>query len=486
DAIRSSNVCEGEAGAITQHIGAYKVNTPKGEIVFLDTPGHEAFTAMRARGAQATDIVVLVVSAVDSVMQQTIEAIDHAKAAGAPIIVAVNKIDLPEANPDKVKQDLANHGLIPEEWQGKTIYVEISAKKRLHIDRLLEMIALQAEIMDLKANPDRHGVGIILEARRDSKRGVVATVLNQKGVMRVGDPFVVGSAYGKIRAMTDEHGVRHDMIPPSTPVEILGINGEPPAVGDIMYVVESEKDARQVADKRRLIQREENLAHRKHVSLLSLRDQMENQSLKTLNIIIKGDVQGSIQAIRDSLERLSTDEVEVSIIHSGAGNVNESDILLAKASNAVIFTFHVDTDAAALAEADRSGIEVRNYQIIFELLEDVRAAMEGMLEPEVVEEVVGTAEVRQKFDLSSGIIAGSIIKSGTITRGNEVHVYRGKDNILNAKISGLKRFKEDVREVKLGFECGILIDGYTAIEPGDVITAFVKKTITRRLKTNDR
>jgi translation initiation factor IF-2 len=328
------------------------------------------------------------------------------------------------------------------------------------------------------------GVGVILESKRDSKRGVIATVLNQNGVMKVGDSFVVGTAYGKIRAMLDENGVRHETIPPTTPVEILGINGEPPHVGDSFYIVPTEKEARHIADKRRLIHREESLAHKKHVTLLSLRDKVENQELKSLQIIVKGDVQGSIQAITDSLQKLSNSEVEVRIIHHGIGNVNESDILLAKASDAVIFTFHVSADSGAKAEAEREGIEIRNYEIIFELLEDVRAAMEGMLEPDIVEEVVAKAEVMQKFDLSAGIIAGSTVKEGTLKRGSEVHVYRGGAVILTSKIGGLKRFKEDVREVGQGFECGILIDGYKDIQPGDSVHSFIKKTITRRLKTN--
>ena len=352
DAIRKSNVVAGEAGAITQHIGAYRVTTPRGTLTFLDTPGHEAFTAMRARGAQATDIVVLVVSATDGIMPQTIEAMEHAKAAGAPIIVAINKIDLPGANPDRVKQDLAARGLVPEEWQGNTIYVEISAKKNINIDKLLEMISLQAEMMELKANPDRPGVGVILESKRDNKRGVVATVLVQKGTMKIGDPFIVGTNYGRIRALIDENSQRYQKIGPSVPAEILGINGEPPQVGDTLYIMDSEKEARYAAEKRKLAQKEDSQAHRKQVSLMNLAQKDENGNrVKKLSLILKADVQGSIEAIKDALLRIPSDEVELDIILSAPGNINESDILLAKASNAVVIGFHVDVENKAHAEA---------------------------------------------------------------------------------------------------------------------------------------
>ena len=460
DAIRKSNVADGEAGAITQHIGAYRVETPKGVIVFLDTPGHEAFTAMRARGAQATDIVVLVVSATDGVMPQTIEAIDHAKAAGAPIMVAINKIDLPGAQPDRIKQELSAHGLSPEEWGGKNIMVELSAKKRINIDKLLDQLAIQAEVMELKANPDKRGVAFIIEAKRDAKRGVVAHVLVQSGSIKVGDPFVVGTAHGRVRALMNEFGQRLEKVGPSEPVEILGINGEPPQVGDMVYVTENEKEARQIAEKRKLAMREDSLAHQKHVTLLGLRSQLDAHKLKTLQVILKGDVQGSIQAIRDSLERLSTEEVEIKIIHAGPGNVNESDILLAKASDAIILGFNICSEPKAETEAEREGIEIRNYSIIFELIGDVRAAMEGLLEPEIVELITGRAEVRQVFALSAGTIAGSFVVEGKIVRGQEGRVLRGKDTVYKGKITGLKRFKEDVKDVEKGFECGILMEGY--------------------------
>ena len=483
DAIRKSNVVAGEAGAITQHIGAYRVKTPRGVLTFLDTPGHEAFTAMRARGAQATDIVVLVVSATDGIMPQTIEAMEHAKAAGAPIIVAVNKIDLPGANPDRVRQDLASRGLVPEEWQGNTIFVDISAKKHINIDKLLEMIALQAEMMELKANPDRLGVGVILESKRDNKRGVVATVLVQKGTMKVGDPFLVGTNYGRIRALIDENSQRYQKIGPSVPAEILGINGEPPQVGDTLYIMESEKEARYAAEKRKLAQKEDSQAHRKQMSLMALgKEDEEGNKVKKLSLILKADVQGSIEAIKDALLRIPSDEVELDIVLSAPGNINESDILLAKASNAVVIGFHVSTEHKAQAEAEREGIEIRNYTIIFELLEDIKAAMEGLLEPDVVETVVGTATIKKVMKLSSGLISGSMVDSGTMVRNYEVRIKRAGTEVGRGKIGGLKRFKDDVKEVEKGYECGILIEGFKGVQEGDLIECFKKETVTRRIK----
>ena len=483
DAIRKSNVVAGEAGAITQHIGAYRVKTPRGVLTFLDTPGHEAFTAMRARGAQATDIVVLVVSATDGIMPQTIEAMEHAKAAGAPIIVAVNKIDLPGANPDRVRQDLAARGLVPEEWQGNTIFVDISAKKHLNIDKLLEMIALQAEMMELKANPDRLGVGVILESKRDNKRGVVATVLVQKGTMKVGDPFLVGTNYGRIRALIDENAQRYQKIGPSVPAEILGINGEPPQVGDTLYIMESEKEARYAAEKRKLAQKEDSQAYHKQMSLMALgKEDAEGNKVKKLSLILKADVQGSIEAIKDALLRIPSDEVELDIVLSAPGNIKESDILLAKASNAVVIGFHVSTEHKAQEEAEREGIEIRNYTIIFELLEDIKAAMEGLLEPDVVETVVGTATIKKVMKLSSGLISGSLVESGTVVRNYEVRIKRNGEEVGRGKVGGLKRFKDDVKEVEKGYECGILIEGFKGVQEGDRIECFKKETVTRRIK----
>lgn len=481
DAIRHSNVVAGEFGAITQHIGAYRVKTSRGYISFLDTPGHEAFTAMRARGAQATDIVILVVSATDGIMPQTIEAINHAQSAKAPIIVAVNKIDLPGANPDRVKQDLAGRGLVPEEWQGNTIFVEISAKKRINIDKLLEMVSIQAEMMELKANPKRKAVGVILESKRDNKRGVVATVLVQKGTLKVGDPFIVGTTYGRVRALIDEHGHRMQSAAPSVPAEVLGINGEPPVVGETLYVAESDKEAKHIAEKRKLAHKAENIEHQKHVSLTNLRQNVDGKKIKELAIILKADVQGSIEAIKDAILGLTNDEVQVKIIHSAAGDVNESDLLLAKASDAVIISFNVNTIPAVAEEAEREGIEIRNYNIIFELLEDLKAAMEGLLEPEIVEEIVGRATVRQVFDLSSGFIAGSYVEEGKITRNFDAKIMRGGEQIHKGKIGGLKRFKDDVKEVEKGYECGILIEGFRGTKAGDTVLCIQKKTITRRI-----
>ncbi len=481
DAIRHSNVVAGEFGAITQHIGAYRVKTSRGYISFLDTPGHEAFTAMRARGAQATDIVILVVSATDGIMPQTIEAINHAQSAKAPIIVAVNKIDLPGANPDRVKQDLAGRGLVPEEWQGNTIFVEISAKKRINIDKLLEMVSIQAEMMELKANPKRKAVGVILESKRDNKRGVVATVLVQKGTLKVGDPFIVGTTYGRVRALIDEHGHRMQSAGPSVPAEVLGINGEPPVVGETLYVAESDKEAKHISEKRKLAHKAENIEHQKHVSLTNLKQSVDGKKIKELAIILKADVQGSIEAIKDAILGLTNDEVQVKIIHSAAGDVNESDLLLAKASDAVIISFNVNTIPAVADEAEREGIEIRNYNIIFELLEDLKAAMEGLLEPEIVEEVVGRATVRQVFDLSSGFIAGSYVEEGKITRNFDAKIMRGGEQIHKGKIGGLKRFKDDVREVEKGYECGILIEGFRGTKAGDTVLCLQKKTITRRI-----
>jgi len=415
-------------------------------------------------------------------MPQTIEAINHAQSAKAPIIVAVNKIDLPGANPEKIRQELANRGLIPEEWQGNTIYVDISAKRRINIDKLLEMISLQAEVMELKANPNRPGIGVILESKRDNKRGVVATVLVQKGTMRVGDPFIVGNTYGKVRALIDEHGQRLASIGPSIPAEVLGISGEPPTVGDTMYVTESEKEAKYIAEKRKLAHKEEKLAHQKHLSLTNLRSSVDGHKVKELPIILKADVHGSIEAIKDAILHIPSDEVTVKVIHSGAGNVNESDLLLAKASNAVILAFHVDTEPAVAEAAEREGIEIRNYNIIFELLEDLHAAMEGLLEPDVIDELVGRATVRQIFDLSSGFVAGSYVDEGKLVRGYDVKILRGKEQVYKGKISGLKRFKEDVKEVEKGYECGVLIEGFRQTKPGDILECTQKKTIVRRIK----
>ncbi|MBI4655493.1 MAG: translation initiation factor IF-2 [Elusimicrobia bacterium] len=482
DALRESNVVATEAGQITQHIGAYTVKTGKGIITVLDTPGHEAFTAMRAHGVKITDMVILVVSAVDGVMPQTLEAINHARAADVPIIVAINKIDLPAANIQNIKQSLSNHGLVPEEWGGKTIMVEISAKKKINIDKLLGMMMLQAEIMDIKANPDKQAQGIVIEARLDMKRGNEVTIIVTSGTLSVGDPFVAGMASGKVRALITDSGERIQSVKPGYPAEMLGLTGVLPQAGDMLRVVESEKEARRISEKRNQFKREDSFIHQKHVSLLSLRSQVEQKLLKTLNIVLKTDVAGSLQAIKDSLEKLSAPEVAIHILHAGVGNINESDILLARASDAIIFGFNVASDSDVLNYAKIEGIEIRTYRIIYDILEDVKAAMSGLLEPEIVETVAGKAEVRQIFELSSGKVAGCLVREGKIARTQSVRVLRGKEIVFKGKLSSLKHFKEDVKEVEKGFECGIMIDGFRDTAVGDVIESLTREEKTRRIQ----
>jgi len=487
DAIRSAKVAEGESGGITQHIGAYKVKIDKGEIVFLDTPGHEAFTAMRARGAKVTDIVVLVVSATDGVMPQTIEAIDHAKAAGVPIVVAVNKIDLPGADPQKIRTALSTLGLQPEEWGGKNIFVDVSAKKRLNLDKLLESLALQAEILELKANPDRPAYGAVLEAKMDPKRGAVATVLVQAGTLKLGDSFVAGLAHGKIKALLDDTGKRIEAAGPATPVEILGIMGTPLA-GDAFTVVDNEKSARDIAEKRRLIHREQSMAHQKHMTLVGLRSAMSSgvSKAKDLNILLKVDMQGSLQALRDSLEGLSTTECRVRIIHGAIGNANESDILLASASDAVTLLFQSEVEPRAAELAEREGVEVRKYSVIYDLIEDVKAALEGLLAPEIVDVVVGKGEVKALFKVKTGTIAGSAVRDGKITRGGHIRVVRDGKILHTGKVTTLRHFKDDVKEVEKGMECGIGIEGFNDVAVGDLLEFFVKESRTRRLSQSPR
>jgi len=487
DAIRLAKVAEGESGGITQHIGAYKVHIDKGDIVFLDTPGHEAFTAMRARGAKVTDIVVLVVSATDGVMPQTIEAIDHAKAAGVPIVIAVNKIDLPGADPQKIRTALSTLGLQPEEWGGKNIFVDVSAKKRLNLDKLLESLALQAEILELKANPDRPAYGTVLEAKMDPKRGAVSTVLVQAGTLKLGDAFVAGLAHGKIKALVDDNGKRIEAAGPATPVEILGIMGTPQA-GDAFTVVDNEKAARDIAEKRRLIHREQTMAHQKHMTLVGLRSAMSSgvSKAKDLNILLKADVQGSLQALRDSLEGLSTTECRVRIIHGAIGNANESDILLASASDAVTLLFNAEVEPRAAELADREGVEVRKYAVIYDLIEDVKAALEGLLAPEIVDVVVGKGEVKALFKVKTGVIAGSAVRDGKISRGGHIRVVRDGKILFTGKVSTLRHFKDDVKEVEKGQECGIGIDGYNDVAVGDLLEFFVKESRTRRLSQSPR
>ncbi|MFI5362325.1 MAG: translation initiation factor IF-2 [Elusimicrobiota bacterium] len=487
DAIRKSHVAEGESGGITQHIGAYKVAVDKGQVVFLDTPGHEAFTAMRARGAKVTDIVILVVSATDGIMPQTLEAIDHAKAAGVPIVVAVNKIDLPGANPQKIRQDLSQHGLQPEEWGGKTIFVDVSAKKQLNLDKLLESLVLQAEILELKANPDRLAYGTVLEAKMDPKRGSVASVLVQAGTLKSGDAFVAGLAYGKIKALVDDLGKKIEIAGPSTPVEVLGLTGNPQA-GDAFTVVENERAARDIAEKRRLIHREQMLAHQKHMTLVGLRSALDAgvSKAKDLNIVLKADTQGSLQALRDSLENLATTECRVRVIHGAIGNASESDVLLATASDAVVLMFHAEAEPRAEEIAARDGVEIRKYEIIYDLIEDVKAALEGLLAPEIVDVIVGKGEVKATFAVKGGNIAGTAVRDGKVTRGGFMRVMRDGEKVHEGKVATLRHFKDDVKEIEKGQECGIGIDGYGGFKVGDLLEFYVKETRTRRLSSSPR
>jgi len=482
DAIRQTKVIETEAGGITQHIGAYKVKLKGKEIVFLDTPGHEAFTTMRARGTQVTDIVVLVVAADDGVMPQTVEAINHAKAAGVPIIVAVNKIDKPEANPQKVRNELAEQDIIPEEWGGKNIFVDISAKKKIGIDDLLEMIILQSEIMELKANPNRPARGVIIESRLDRGRGPVATVLIQNGTLRVGDPFVTELTHGKVRALIDEHGRRVKEALPSTPIEVIGFE-EVPQAGDHFMVVENERRAKEIANARQHKARLADLARQKKVKLDDIYKQIQEGEIKMLNVIIKADVQGSVEALKGALEKIKHPEVQVKVIHTGVGGINESDVMLAAASNAIIIGFNVRPEPKASQAAEREGIDIRLYRVIYEAIEDVKKALEGLLEPELKEKVIGRAEVRATFTVSRlGTIAGCYVLDGVIQRASDgIRIIRDNIVIYEGKIASLKRFKEDVREVQAGYECGILIENFNDIKVGDILENFVVEKVAQKL-----
>ncbi len=481
DAIRATNVTQSEAGGITQHIGAYEVNTTRGKVVFLDTPGHEAFTAMRARGAQVTDIVVLVVAADDGVMPQTVEAITHAKAANVPIVVAINKIDLPDANPDRVKQQLSEYGLVPEQWGGDTIYVEVSAKRKLNIDALLEMVLLQAEILELRANPNRRGQGVVIEAELDKTRGPVATVLIQNGTVRVGDTFVVGMHYGRIRALLNDRGEKIHQAGPATPVEVLGLSGVPLA-GDLFQVVADEKKARQIALLRQERQREAHIQRTSRVTLEDLYRQVKEGEVKELNVLIKADVQGSVQAVRDTLEKLSTSEVRLRVIQGVVGGITESDVMLASASNAIVIGFNVRPTPKARELADREGVDIRLYTIIYDLIADVKAALEGLLEPEFVEQILGRAEVREIFNIPRvGVIAGCYVTEGTIPRNAECRLLRDNVVVYQGRIASLRRFKEDVQEVSSGYECGIGLERFPDVKQGDIIEPFVREQVAKKL-----
>lgn len=479
DAVRKTNVIEGEAGGITQAIGAYKVKINDREITFLDTPGHEAFTAMRARGAQITDIAILVVAANDGVMPQTIEAINHAKSAGIPIIVAVNKIDLPDANIDKVKQELMAYELVPEEWGGDTIYVPISAKKGQNIDQLLEMVLLQADVLELKANPNKQAKGTVIEARLDKSKGAIATMLVQRGKLDVGDTIVVGSSIGRIRAMKDDKGKKVKSAGPSTPVEIMGLTDVPQA-GDTFYEVEDEKTAKHLIERRKRQERETAINSGTKVTLDNLFSQMEAGKLKQLNLIIKADVQGSVEAVKQSLGKLQNEEAKVKIIHAAAGAVNESDVTLAKVSNAIIIAFNVRPNVTAKEMADKDEVEIKQYSVIYQAIEDVEAALKGMLAPKFEEKIIGTAEIREIFKISNvGTIAGCFVTTGKLERNAGVRIIRDNVVIHEGHLATLKRFKDEAKEVSKGFECGAQIEDYNDIKAGDVIEAFVMEEIKR-------
>ena len=479
DAVRSTNVIEGEAGGITQHIGAYKVNVNGREITFLDTPGHEAFTAMRARGAQITDIAILVVAADDGVMPQTIEAINHAKAAEIPIIVAVNKIDLPGANVDKIKQELMQYELVPEEWGGDTIFVPISAKKKINIENLLEMVLLVADMRELKANPHKQAKGVVIEARLDKAKGPIASMLVQRGTLDAGDTIVVGTSIGRIRAMKNDKGQMVKKAGPSTPVEIMGLT-EVPKAGDTFYEVKNEKMAKHLIERRKRQEREKNLALDNKVTLNNLFEKMENENLKQLNIIVKADVQGTAQAVKQSLEKLSNEEVKVKVIHAVAGAVTESDVQLAKAAKAIIIAFNVRPVGAAKEMADKGEVEIKQYSVIYQAIEDVEAAMKGMLDPIYEEKVIGNAEIRQTFKVSNvGTIAGCYVLDGKIERNAGVRIIRDSVVIHEGKLASLKRFKDDVKEVAKSYECGVQIEDYNDLKEGDIIEVFVMEQVKR-------
>lgn len=477
DVIRKSRITEGEAGGITQHIGAYKVNTAHGEIVFLDTPGHEAFTAMRARGAQVTDIVILVVAADDGIMPQTIEAINHSRAAGVPIVVAVNKIDKEGADPDRVKREAADHGLVPEEWGGDTMFVNVSAKQKIGITDLMDMVLLQAEMLELKANPDKKARGVVIESKLDPGRGPVATVLIQEGTLTVGETIVCGVHYGKIRAMLDDKGAPLDQAGPATPIEVIGLPGVA-ASGDELVALDDEKSAKTVSENRLLKQRTEELGRKESVSLENFFEKMQAKEEKVLNIIIKADVNGSCEAIEDSLQKFATGEVKIHVVHSAPGTIIESDVTLASASKAIILGFNVRPTPKVRAMAHEENVDIRSYDIIYDLIDDIKKALTGMMSSTYEEQVLGRAEVRELFVIpKKGTIAGSFVLDGKIERGKNARLLRDGVIIYNGVIVSLRRHKDDVKEVASGFECGIGIENYNDLKPGDVIECYSYKEI---------
>jgi translation initiation factor IF-2 len=477
DAVRQTSVAEGEAGGITQHIGAYHVDVGSRKVVFLDTPGHEAFTLMRARGARVTDIVVLVVAADDGVMPQTLEAVDHAKAAGVPIVVAVNKIDKPDAQPDRVRQQLGDRGLMPEEWGGETIFVDVSAKKKQNLEQLLEMLLLVADMQEVKANPARPAMGTVLEARLDKGRGPVATVLVQDGTLKVADTVVAGAVSGKIRALVDDRGTRLQEAPPATPVEILGLPSLPEPGDQLLAVTDSVK-AQEIVAFRQAKMREKELAASSKIRLQDLSKAIAEGQLKELLLVLKADVQGSLEAVADQLGKLPQDKIKLHVIRQGVGAINEGDVLLAAASNAVVIGFNVRPERKAAEVAERDEVELRLYTIIYDVAEDMKKAMEGLLEPTEREVRLGSAEVREIFRISRvGTVAGSYVTDGRVTRNAQVRLLRDNVVIHTGKVSSLKRFKDDANEVKSGFECGIMLAGYNDVKPGDEIEFFVTEKV---------
>ncbi|ELC8423832.1 translation initiation factor IF-2 [Clostridium perfringens] len=480
DAIRKSKVTSTEAGGITQHIGAYTVEVNGETLTFLDTPGHEAFTAMRARGAQITDIVILVVAADDGIMPQTVEAINHCKAANVPMIVAINKMDREGANPDRVKQELTEHGLVVEDWGGDIIAVPVSAKTRENIDTLLEMVLLTSEMQELKADAGRKAKGTVVEAKLDKGRGAVATLLVQNGTLHMGDSIIVGSTYGRIRAMFDDSGKKIKSAGPSIPVEVLGLS-EVPAAGDRFTVVKDEKTARNMAEARKEKIRQESFATSHRVSLEDLYSQIKEGSVKELSVIVKADVQGSVEAIKASLEKLSTDDVKVRVIHGAVGAISETDITLAAASNAIVIGFNVRPDNNAVAASERDGVEVKTYRVIYDAIEDIKSAMIGMLDPEYKEVVLGTAEIRATYKISNvGTIAGGYVLTGKLVRNADVRVIREGIVIFESKLASLKRFKDDVKEVNAGYECGFSVEKFNDIKEGDIIEAYTMEAVQRK------
>lgn len=480
DAIRKSKVTSTEAGGITQHIGAYTVEVNGETLTFLDTPGHEAFTAMRARGAQITDVVILVVAADDGIMPQTVEAINHCKAANVPMIVAINKMDREGANPDRVKQELTEHGLVVEDWGGDIIAVPVSAKTRENIDTLLEMVLLTSEMQELKADAGRKAKGTVVEAKLDKGRGAVATLLVQNGTLHMGDSIIVGSTYGRIRAMFDDSSKKIKSAGPSIPVEVLGLS-EVPAAGDRFTVVKDEKTARNMAEARKEKIRQESFATSHRVSLEDLYSQIKEGSVKELSVIVKADVQGSVEAIKASLEKLSTDDVKVRVIHGAVGAISETDITLAAASNAIVIGFNVRPDNNAVAASERDGVEVKTYRVIYDAIEDIKSAMIGMLDPEYKEVVLGTAEIRATYKISNvGTIAGGYVLTGKLVRNADVRVIREGIVIFESKLASLKRFKDDVKEVNAGYECGFSVEKFNDIKEGDIIEAYTMEAVQRK------